>query len=197
MKKGRPSTSVFIRGDILLEIMEDKGYTRASLAREIGSTRQAITRSINDKWMEEELLKHVCRFLDVAPSFIRGEEKHSEAVYDCNLKEVLKDAPLDDYEKIIKSHFIGYSDDPKIPIKYKYKSFPYSYERRAQLDEIEVLKDWLICCGLQKDLLYFDDSDLLYFDALLVQQTILISTEIHAKKAEKEIERINNLYGNH
>ena len=77
-KKGRPCSSIRINSERLMYRMQDHEMTMASLARETGYTRQRITRSINDGWMNKEVLETVCDYLGIEPSLIAIENRRNE-----------------------------------------------------------------------------------------------------------------------
>lgn len=195
MKRGRKISSVHIMSERLMAVLQDQNYSRASIAKAVGSTRESVSRSIRNEWMDEGLLDAICKHLDVAPCYIKGEEGKSKLVFDCNVHEVLENVPVAEYESTIKAHILGYSDDENIPIKYAYKSFPYSYESEANLDISDIFEKWLICIGEQSQLLYFDkferwvlmDKVMSYTKRLIIEETV--------KKEDKELERIKNSKG--
>lgn len=78
LKKGRPCSSVRINSEVLLYRMQDADMTKASLARETGYTKQRITRSINDGWMDREVLNTVCEYLGIEPSLVTVKKRRYE-----------------------------------------------------------------------------------------------------------------------
>lgn len=79
-KIGRPASSVSINGTRLQNYLDSIGWSQSKLALSISNdqsikvspSRQAISRSINNSWMDESLLDAVCKKLNIDRIYFEG-----------------------------------------------------------------------------------------------------------------------------
>ena len=188
---GRPKSSVSIISQRLREILEDQKMTITDLANKTHHDRSGISKSINKGWMDKDLLDDIGRELNVAPCFIKGTEKKSEEVYDLSFRELMlsfletkKETPLywAEIHAFLKTHYIGKTDDPDdvVPVKYKYKLFPYSFEKVNNLDSGKLLEE--LCLSLGLPVQGFTES--MYVELLLNTEEFLLKEVIEIREWE-------------
>ena len=75
MTRGRKPSSIEIDTERLTKWMKDRNVTKVELARAVGYSREAVTRSINNGRVDIMLLANICWYLDVPIDKFRREEK--------------------------------------------------------------------------------------------------------------------------
>ena len=69
---GRKGSSVTIDSAIIRRELDEHNYSKASIAKKIGYSREAVTKSINKGIMDIGMLEKIAQLLNVMPEYLQG-----------------------------------------------------------------------------------------------------------------------------
>lgn len=142
---GRKENSVPVNSERIESRRKEKGYSKASLAREIGYSREAVTRSINNGYMDIGMLEHIAKALDCYPTYLQGtydgDSPHSD--YEFDRKWAVREEYFTKFLKLCEDEIIV--RDVYLPAEYR--NVPHNYSLKDFIEEYD---------------LYYEDLPVLY-----------------------------------
>lgn len=140
---GRKTTSKRIKGNRLKTVLKNRGYSISKTAIEIGYTREAISKSINNNRMDITMLDIICKFLNISPRYIEGIENEISTYNIYSVSDTLIAAKHNKYdllEKYLKkSYFLDETTKEKRFLK-RLDSLSYFIDNQLQENKKGFLK---------------------------------------------------------